>query len=172
VNPFDSAESISLCFREALKGRLVLSHCYSRDTAEALAYLLGMGVEPALMGSSLLGIVAQRNIRLNCPQCQEKDPIHRDRVKEMGIPIAMQPTSFYRGKGCRSCLKTGFDRESSIFEVIEMTDELRNRLVPGIKTDDIRDILRSTGTMTLRQIAVHKAVNGQTSLFEVLRVTP
>jgi general secretion pathway protein E len=90
----------------------------------------------------------------------------------MGIPLAMQPPSFYRGKGCEACLNSGFDRDTQIFEVVEMTDELRSRLSLSLKSEEIRAIIKNQGVTTLRQVAIHKAINGQTSLAEVFRVTP
>lgn len=172
VDPLETSAAADLCFRGAMKGPLVLSHCYAHDAAEALVSFLYHKVDPTLLGTSLLGIVAQRSLRLTCPRCQEKDPIHRDRVRELGIPVAMQPPAFYKGRGCDACLKTGFDRETSIFEVVEMTDDLRARLGPDLKAEDVRLLLRSTGLMSLRQVAIHKAINGQTSLAEALRATP
>jgi general secretion pathway protein E len=141
------------------------------DAADALAQVVSMQVEPYLIGSALLGVVAQRTLRLNCPRCQEKDAVDREQVKELGIPEAMQPAAFFRGRGCEACLGTGFDRETSIFEVLEVNEEARARLSRDARADTLRSLLRSNGMMTLRQIAIHKAINGQTSLAEVLRTT-
>lgn len=172
VNALEKKTDFETCLHESLKKPLVLARCFARDAAEALIQLVSMNIEPYLIGAGVLGVVAQRTIRLTCPKCQEKDPIHRERVKEMGIPIAMQPPAFYRGKGCDACSKTGFDRETCLFEVMEMSDEIRNRIGRDLKSEEIRSLLKSSGMMTFRQNAVHKAVNGQTSLTEVLRVTP
>jgi type II secretory ATPase GspE/PulE/Tfp pilus assembly ATPase PilB-like protein len=84
----------------------------------------------------------------------------------------MQPSSFFHGRGCDSCLHTGFDRESNIFEVLDMSDEVRGRLTKDTKAETLRTSIKAGGMMTLRQVALHKAINGQTSLSEVFRVTP
>jgi type II secretory ATPase GspE/PulE/Tfp pilus assembly ATPase PilB-like protein len=81
------------------------------------------------------------------------------------------PPAFFKGKGCDACCRTGFDRETTIFEALAMTDELRFALEKGMKIEAVRQLLRQGGMLTLRQIAIHKAINGQTSLSEVLRVT-
>jgi type II secretory ATPase GspE/PulE/Tfp pilus assembly ATPase PilB-like protein len=141
------------------------------DASEALTRLLGMGIEPYLVGAALGGSVAQRMLRLVCPGCQERESVSRDRLKDLGVSVAMQPAAFFHGKGCDVCLQTGFDRESTIFEVLEVTDDLRGRLGKDIKAETIRASIKSGGMMTLRQVALHKAINGQTSLAEVLRVT-
>jgi type II secretory ATPase GspE/PulE/Tfp pilus assembly ATPase PilB-like protein len=172
VDAVEKPEHRDICLRQSIKGPLVLTHTYARDAAEALVAMVGVNSEPALVGDALLGIVAQRALRLTCPRCQEKDSIHRDRVRDMGIPLSIQPPAFFRGKGCDSCLKTGFDRETNIFEIIVMTDMLRSLINKKVSPDDIRAYFKNSNLLTLRQMAVHKAINGQTSLAEVLRVTP
>jgi type II secretory ATPase GspE/PulE/Tfp pilus assembly ATPase PilB-like protein len=141
------------------------------DAADALLQILGMGAEPYMVGAALMGIVAQRTLRLNCQKCQGKDVVSRDRLKELGIPVGMQPSAFFHGTGCDNCLKTGFDRETSIFEVFDMNDEFRVRLTPSMKSEAFRSAMKTSGLMTLRQVALHKAINGQTSLSEVFRIT-
>ncbi len=171
ANPVETKAHVDICLSEAVRGRLVFAQLFATDAADALLQFLGMGVEPYLVGAGLLGIVAQRTLRLNCQSCQDKEVVPRDRLKELNIPIGMQPAAFFHGKGCEACFKTGFDRETSIFEVLEMSDELRNKLQRDMKSEALRQIIKSNGLMTLRQMALHKAINGQTSLSEVLRVT-
>lgn len=172
AHPVEKKEHVDICLSEAVRGRLVFARVYASDISDGLLQLLGMGVEPYLIGAGLLGVVAQRTLRLNCQKCQDKDSVSRDRLKELNVPIGMQPTSFYAGKGCDACYKTGFDRETSIFEVIENTEDLRNKLHRDMKSEAMRGLMKSGGLMTLRQVALHKAINGQTSLTEVLRVAP
>ncbi len=172
AHPLEKKAHLDICLSEAVRGRLVFGRVYATDISDALLQILGMGVEPYLIGAGLLGVVAQRTLRLNCQKCQDKDNVSRDRLKDLNIPIGMQPTAFYNGKGCDACFKTGFDRETNIFEVIEMNDDLRNKLHRDMKSDAMRSLMKTGGLMTLRQVALHKAINGQTSLAEVLRVTP
>ena len=171
AHPLETKSQFELCLSEAIRGRLVFARVYASDISDALLQIIGMGIEPYLIGSGMMGIVAQRTLRLNCPKCQDKETVSRDRLKEIGVPIGMQPAAFFNGKGCDDCFKTGFDRETNIFEVIEMSDDLRNRLGRDVKPEVMRSIMKTGGLMTLRQVALHKAINGQTSLAEVLRVT-
>lgn len=171
ANPLEKKEHFETAFAESLKGRLVLARCFARDAADAMVNLLSMGIEPYFIGAALLGVVAQRQIRLNCALCQEKEVVPRERIKDI-IPAAMQPAAFFRGRGCEGCMKTGYDRETNIYEVLEVTEDVRHALAPGIKTEALRAFVKTNGMMTLRQMAVHKAINGQTSLAEVLRVSP
>jgi type IV pilus assembly protein PilB len=171
VNPLEKREHFDLSLAEVMKGRLILGRYHAKDAADALIQILTMGVPPYLIGSGLLGIVVQRRLRLTCPQCQDKDPVSRDELKDLGIPIAMQPTAFFYGRGCDACAKTGFDRETNIYEILEMSEEARSVLHTDVKAEAIRAFIKNNGMLTLRQVAVHKAINGQTSLAEVLRVT-
>lgn len=172
ASPLERRDHFEICLSESLKGRLVLGRSYASDCADALIQLAGMGIEPYLIGSAMIGVVAKRTIRLNCPVCQEKDPIGRSQAREMGIPDAMLPSSFYASKGCDSCNNTGFQGETDIFEVLSMTTDLKNAFGRDAKPESIRAQIKTSGLLTLRQVAVHKAVNGQTSLAEVLRTTP
>ncbi|MCG3204727.1 MAG: putative type II secretion system protein E [Elusimicrobia bacterium] len=171
AHPIETKEQMELCLSEAIRGRLVFARLFASDVSDALMQLLSMGVEPHLLGTGLLGVVAQRTLRLNCPRCQDKEAVSRDRLKDIGIPLGMQPAAFFQGKGCDACFRTGFDKETNIFEVIEMTDDLRSRMTKDLRRDALKSLMKTYGLMTLRQMALHKAINGQTSLAEVLRVT-
>ncbi|MCB4756826.1 MAG: Flp pilus assembly complex ATPase component TadA [Elusimicrobia bacterium] len=172
VSPLVGKDDIVFCLQKAARGPLVLGRSFARDTADALIQILNMGIEPYLLSSTLLGVVAQRKLRLNCPHCQDKESVTRERAKEIGIPAEIQPPYFYRGQGCDRCQGTGYDRETEIFEVLELTDDLKNAFVHGLNIETLRTTLRNKGIRTLRQIANHKAISGQTSLAEVVRVTP
>jgi type II secretory ATPase GspE/PulE/Tfp pilus assembly ATPase PilB-like protein len=172
VNPLSRKSDFDICLRGSMKGQFILGRSYAYDTAEVLIQLLGMGVEPYILGSALLGVVSKRTLRLNCPRCQIEDVLARSHAKEMGIPDPILPPTFYQGKGCDYCHKTGFDGETDIFEVFAMSEEARLILTPDVKAETIRQLIKSIGMLTLRQVALHKAINGQISLSEVVRVTP
>lgn len=172
VRPMDSRAAWELCLREALRGPLILGGAYARDAAEALAGIVRMGVDPALVSSGLLAVVTQRKLRLNCQHCQQKETVHRERLREIGVPVELQPTAFFYGAGCESCHKTGFGNETHIFEVMVLNDDVKNGLTHHVSAEKIRMSAKMSGTLTLRQVAVHKAIAGQTSLAEVVRVSP
>lgn len=171
VNPLEEKESFELCLKQSLKGPLVLGRTYARDAIDAVVNLLMMGVEPYLISSGLLGIVAQRRLRLICPQCQTPEIVPHDQLRELSVPAGMAPETFFHGAGCDQCAQTGFNRETNIFEVLAMTDELKSFLLKESKAEAFRQQLKSAGMLTLRQVAMHKAINGQTSLSEVVRLT-
>ncbi|MFN0117640.1 MAG: GspE/PulE family protein [Elusimicrobiota bacterium] len=171
VNPIVNKDDLELCFHESLKGHLIIGRIFGRDSIDVIMRLISMGVPPYLIGAGLIGIVAQRKLRLLCSVCQDKDHVSREQLKELAIPVAMQPASFYFGKGCEQCFRTGFDKEMNIFEILQMDDDMRVHLNQDLKKEDMKSMFKNSGLMTLRQIAVHKAINGQTSLAEVLRVT-
>lgn len=171
VTPLQSYALFDLCFREAMKGRFILGHSYASDTADLMTQMLAQGIELYLLGSALIGIVAKKTLRLNCQQCQTKDPNSRALAKDLGIPLSMQPAWFYFGKGCSACHESGFDGEVDIFELCPMTEELHLQLQPDLRVEGLRSVLKSKGLLTFRQIALHKAINGQISLAEVIRVS-
>jgi type II secretory ATPase GspE/PulE/Tfp pilus assembly ATPase PilB-like protein len=172
VRPMDSREAWDLCLRESLRGPLILGSTFARDAAEALANVVRGGADASLISSGLLAIVVQRKLRLNCQHCQQKETVQRDRLREIGIPIELQPAAFYYGAGCDRCFKTGFGNETHIFEIMVLNDDVKNILHKDVSADKIRSAAKTSGMLTLRQVAVHKAIAGQTSLAEVVRVSP
>lgn len=172
VNPLSKKDDFKLCLTETLRGRFVLARAYAQDTVDALLQLSDMGLEPYLIGSGLVGILTKRTLRLNCSRCQVKDPSARTLAKEVGIPLAMLPANFYKGNGCETCRFTGFDGSTDIFELFTMTDEVRGLLAKEAKPESFRQYFKQSGLLTLRQVALHKAFNGQTSFNEVIHSTP
>ncbi len=172
ANPLERREQFEMCLSEALKGRLILGRSYASDCADALVQLASMGVEPYLVGSGITAVISKRTLRLNCPVCQTKDSTAKSQAREMGIPDAMQPSCFYVSNGCDTCNHTGFNGETDIFEILSMTTEMRNIFNKDVRVETIRAHIKSSGLLTLRQVALHKAINGQTSLAEVVRTTP
>jgi type II secretory ATPase GspE/PulE/Tfp pilus assembly ATPase PilB-like protein len=172
VKPLDTKEVWDMCLRESLKGPLVLGGAYARDAAEAVVNIVRMGIDSFLVTSALLGVVVQRKLRLNCQHCQKKDNVQRERLKEVGIPAELQPSAFYAGTGCEHCHNTGFGNETHIFEILQMTDDVKNTLHRDTSAEKVRAAAKTSGMLTLRQVAIHKAIAGQTSLAEVVRVSP
>jgi type II secretory ATPase GspE/PulE/Tfp pilus assembly ATPase PilB-like protein len=172
VRPMDSKPVWEMCLRESLRGPLVLGGAYARDAAEALSAVIRFGVDPSLVTSGLLAVVAQRKLRLNCQHCQQKETVQRERLREIGISADMQPTAFYYSTGCEHCRKTGFGNETTIYEIIVINDDIKAALHRDPSPDKIRLAVKTSGMLTLRQVAIHKAVAGQTSLAEVIRVSP
>ncbi len=163
-------ETARVAVQAALTGHLVLATLHTNDAPGAVARLTDMGIEPYLMSSALNGVVAQRLTRKLCPACITKyfpaeHVLHDAGLKDM----AGRP--FQKGLGCQQCHDTGFKGRLGIYEIMAVTPELRRLIHNAAPTHDIRARLRQQGMLTLRQEGVALAVDGKSSLEEVLRVT-
>lgn len=168
VGEIRDRESAEIAVRSALTGHLVLSTVHTNDAVGAIVRLLDMGVEPFLLASSLLGIVAQRLLRRICPRCKEPYSLPGKTAAELGLS---PETRFFAGKGCRRCGETGYSGRLAIFEVVEVNEALRNMVVGGADMEAIRAAARKGGTRSLREDGIDKAMKGLTTVDEVIRVT-
>lgn len=168
VGEIRDKETADIAIQAALTGHLVFSTLHTNDAASALTRLIDMGVEPFLASSSVMGIVAQRLIRLICDKCKESYQPSNDALKELGLKAG---TKFYRGKGCPKCQSSGFRGRKGIFEVLVMTEEIRRLVDEKKSADEIGRRARELGMRTLRDDGLLKAREGLTTLEEVLRVT-
>mgnify|MGYP001065216226 CR=1 FL=1 len=126
-----------------------------------------MGVESFLVKSSLLGVLAQRLVRLNCPHCIEKEPVDESVRKFLGVPIE---ESFYHGAGCDFCDQTGFKGRMAVYELLTMTPQLRDLLHRDTSVDAIRHQAIADGMRPLTEGALQVARDRRISLAEVYRV--
>lgn len=164
-------ETADIAIKASLTGQLVFSTIHTNDAAGTLTRLVDMQVEPFLVASSLIMVSAQRLCRKICFQCKEPVEIvskMRDRLK-FELPKGV---TFYHGKGCEACLRTGYLGRVGIAEILEIDDVIRDMLIEGKSSDDIKQYARKEqGMVTLWDDAMAKCVAGLTSLEEVLRVT-
>ncbi|MBI1845534.1 MAG: type IV-A pilus assembly ATPase PilB [Candidatus Rokubacteria bacterium] len=165
-------ETAQIGVRAALTGHLVLTTLHTNDCPSTIARLLDMGIPPFLVSSSLLLILAQRLGRKVCKDCQEPYEADEDSLVPYGhLPQGLGPCSFYKGKGCATCNFTGMKGRVAIYEVMPVTQEIRDLILRNAPTAEIRDVAVSQGMKTLRQSGLAKVVEGVTTLDEVLRVT-
>jgi type IV pilus assembly protein PilB len=165
-------ETAQISVRAALTGHLVLSTLHTNDCPSTVARLIDMGIPPFLVASSLVLIVAQRLGRRVCRECRA--PYDAD--EELLVPYGHVPTgvgrcSFYKGKGCPTCNFTGMKGRVAIYEVLPITDEVRELILKNAPTADIRAAAQGQGMKTLRQSGLLKVLDGTTTIEEVLRVT-
>jgi type IV pilus assembly protein PilB len=164
-------ETADIAIKASLTGQLVLSTIHTNDAAGTLTRLVDMRVEPFLVASSLIMVSAQRLCRRICLHCKEPveiSPKLRGRLK-FELP---EGVAFCHGKGCEACLQTGYLGRVGITEVLEIDDTIRDMLIEGKSSDDIKQYARKDqGMVTLWDDAMAKCVAGLTSLEEVLRVT-
>jgi type IV pilus assembly protein PilB len=165
-------ETAQIGIRAALTGHLVLSTLHTNDCPSTVARLLDMGIPPFLVSSSLMLILAQRLGRRVCKEC--KQPYEAD--EEMLVPYGhisqgLGKVNFFKGKGCATCNFTGMKGRVAIYEVMPISQELRDLMIRNAPTAEIRETAQSQGMKTLRQNALQKVVEGTMTVEEVLRVT-
>jgi general secretion pathway protein E len=168
-------ETAGNAIQAALTGHLVLSTLHTNDAPSAITRLLDLGVEPFLISSTIVGIVAQRLVRRICPHCIES---YRVRVADLGpLPLKAAKASpdkeleLKMGKGCRQCRQTGYLGRIGIFEVMPMDDRIRDLTNRAASLVDLQKAAMAGGMRTLQQSAIDKMLRGITTLEEVLRVT-
>lgn len=169
IRDFETAET---AIRAALTGHLVFSTLHTNDASGAVTRLVDMGVEPFLVASSLLGVMAQRLVRTICPECKEPVRIPEDVLERLGVgreKIALW--QFYEGKGCPVCKETGFKGRTCITELMVMNEALRSLTTSKSSASKLKLKGREMGMRTLREDGLEKAGRGLTTLSEVLRVT-
>ncbi len=163
-------ETAEIAVQASLTGHLVFSTLHTNDAPGAITRLIDMGVEPFLVASSLETVVAQRLVRLICPDCKEAIPIQdAARIRsEFGSDL---PDALYHGKGCSSCGGTGYRGRRGIFEQMPITDELRAHVTENASTRAIRKTAVGQGMKSLREDGWRLIQQGLTTVEEVLRVT-
>ena len=154
----------------ALTGHSVLATLHTNDSPSAVARLIDMGVEPYLLSSALNGVVAQRLARTICPSCRTKYFPSEQVLLDAGVPT-MAGRAFHKGSGCQTCHDSGFQGRAGIYEVMEVSSEIRRMIHVGAATHELRSVLRRVGFKALRDEGVLLAIDGKTSLEEALRVT-
>lgn len=169
IGEIRDSETAEIAIRSALTGHLVFSTLHTNDAAGAVARLTDLGMPPYLVSSSLNAVIAQRLVRMLCPDC--KQPVSAQRA---GLPDAAQERfgqgAFYEARGCESCRGTGYQGRTGIHEIMVLDEELRERLTRQISGAELRQILRDNKMVSLQTDGFAKASKGITSIREVLRV--
>jgi type IV pilus assembly protein PilB len=162
-------ETAHIAVEAALTGHLVFTTLHTNDAAGAFVRLHEMGVEPFLMSSSTIGIVAQRLTRRLCQSCKEAYTPDEISMKYMGLPYDPGAV-FYKNKGCEKCSGTGYKGRVGVYEVLRMNSELRKLVASGGRTEEITEVAVRHGMKTLKDYSVWLLKNGWTSMEEVLQV--
>jgi len=165
-------ETAEIAIKASLTGHLVLSTLHTNDAPATVNRLLNMGVEPFLVGSSINCIVAQRLARRVCSECIEEVEVNPEILVDIGVPAAeAKLIKVKQGKGCSKCSNTGYKGRIALYEVMPMTEELREFVLNGASTTEIKREAIRQGMMTLRASGVMRLKEGMTTVEEVLRVT-
>ena len=164
-------ETAEIAIQASLTGHLVFSTLHTNDAPSAITRLVDMGVEPFLVGSSLVAVLAQRLVRVLCLECREAYMATPDELKEIGLRPPERPVKVYRAKGCAECNLTGYRGRVGIFELMLIDDDLRSLVSQNIDSKTIKQAAVRKGMRTLRGDGALKVLQGTTSSAEVLRAT-
>ncbi len=171
-------ETANIAVQASLTGHLVLATLHTNDSASAVTRLLELGVDPFLLSSTLVGVLAQRLVRLICPNCRIETFLTQDQMALLGLDLqeleaqGESPTLMVAmGEGCVKCRSTGLFGRAGAFEVLEVTDKIRKLIHQRAGSKDIAKQARLDGLMPLREAAIRKMAKGLTTFDEVLRVT-
>src|SRR6059036_19141 len=165
-------ETAQISIRAALTGHLVFTTLHTNDCPSTVARLFDMGIQPFLLSSALLLILAQRLGRRICRDCRQPvEGKEEDLVPYGHVPQGLTNVTFYRGKGCATCNFTGMKGRVAIYEVMPVTAPLRDMILKNAATADIREQAQKDGMRTLRQSGLAKVLDGTTTVEEILRVT-
>jgi type IV pilus assembly protein PilB len=162
-------ETAEIAVQASLTGHLVFSTLHTNDAPSAITRLVDIGVQPFLVASSLIAIMAQRLVRIVCPKCKEPEDPPAAEIKSAGLtPEHLKAATFMRGRGCNNCNHTGYRGRLGIFEMMKMTGPMREMTFKREPTQSIRRQARLLGMRTLLEDGIQKALKGVTTLEEVL----
>jgi type IV pilus assembly protein PilB len=172
VGEIRDQETAETAIQASLTGHLVFSTLHTNDAPSAVTRLVDIGIQPFLVASSVMAIMAQRLVRKVCVKCRQRiEPPHHI-LAGLGLrPDIAKKANFMKGKGCANCNKTGYRGRMGIYELMSMTNTIREMTFKGESTQNIRKIARKQGMRTLFEDGMIKAMKGQTTLDEVLRIT-
>ncbi len=170
IGEIRDSETADVAIQSALTGHLVFSTVHTNDAAGAITRLQEMEIESFLISSALLGVLAQRLVRVICTHCKESCSIDPEALLEMGIEDTT-PQSAFRGTGCDHCSGTGYRGRTGIYELLVIDDEIRKLILAHASTQEIRERAIQLGMTTLRQDGWRKIMEGTTTVEEIIRVT-
>lgn len=171
VGEIRDSETADIAIKASLTGQLVFSTLHTNDASGALTRIIDMGVEPFLVSSSLVMVIAQRLCRKMCQHCKEEIDIPESAFKNFKTKVPAK-TKFYHGKGCNLCRKTGYSGRMGVSEILEIDDVVRDMIIRGASSDEIKKYaVDKQGMLTLWEDAMRKFIAGMTTYEEVMRIT-
>jgi general secretion pathway protein E len=163
-------ETAKMAIQSSLTGHLVFSTLHTNDSAGAISRLLDLGVEPYLVSSSLIAVLAQRLVRRICPECRQEYMPTEHELRELGIGDN-SGGKFFAGAGCSKCFDTGYKGRTGIYELMMIDEEIREMIHQHQTAGVIKQKAIEKGLQTLRMDGARKVIAGATTIAEVLRVT-
>jgi type IV pilus assembly protein PilB len=172
VGEIRDQETAEVAIQSALTGHLVFSTLHTNDAPTAVTRLRDMGVKPFLITATVEAVLAQRLVRRICSECRTEFEPSDELLMELQLPIQQaRQYSFYYGKGCARCNNSGYKGRCGIYELLEVTDDIRDLVAENASVDDIRNFARTQGMTTLREAGLKLIFDGVTTIDEVVRET-
>jgi general secretion pathway protein E len=172
VGEVRDVETARMSIQSSLTGHLVFSTLHTNDSAGAISRLLDLGVEPYLVSSSLLAVMAQRLVRRICDKCKGEVEVSKADLRVLGIEdISADKATFYEGKGCEKCFHTGYRGRTGIYELMIIDSDIQDFIYQRKSAGQIKRLALDSGLNTLRMDGARKVLQGSTTVAEILRVT-
>lgn len=168
IGEIRDGETAEIAIRAAITGHLVLSTIHTNDAASTATRLIDMGIPSYMVASSLVGLVAQRLVKLLCPRCKKEITTTAEDMAALGID---KPATIYEPGGCEDCNNTGYKGRSAIYEIIVCDQKIKQMISDGATADEINVVAKAHGTKMLRDNAADLVLKGRTTMSELLRVT-
>ncbi len=169
IRDYETAET---AIQSALTGHLVFSTLHTNDAPSTITRLRDMGIAPFMITATIESILAQRLVRRICSECRTEFEPSDELLMELQLPIAQaRQYRFYYGKGCARCNNSGYKGRSGLYELLNVTDDIRDMITANASTDEIRNVARSQGMTTLRESGLKQIFDGVTTIDEVVRET-
>lgn len=173
VGEIRDLETAQMAVQAALTGHLVLSTVHTNDAPSTIARMLDLGIPSYLINATLLGVMAQRLVRTLCPHCKEEGKITSEDWQDLVAPWKVTiPTKVYRPVGCLECRNTGYLGRQGLYEILTLSENLKEKVTPNCNLQDMRRQAMKEGMRTLRLSGAQKVAAGLTTMEEVLRVAP
>ncbi len=173
VGEIRDVETAEIAIQASLTGHLVFSTLHTNDSASAVTRLVDMGVENFLVSSSLLAVIAQRLVRVLCPDCKKPYVPTEDELKKINLlPSSIEKNKIFLPTGCPNCVTTGYLGRTAIYEILDIDDHIKNLILQNIDANTIkRHAIENNDMLTLRDDGARKVLMGDTSIEEIMRVT-
>ena len=174
VGEMRDTETAQIAIQSALTGHLVFSTVHTNSAPATITRLIDMGIEPFLVSSTIVGVLAQRLVRRICPDCRKSYQPHPEQLRELGIKeknFSKIKRSFYRGEGCEKCRQTGYRGRIGIHELLKITEGLKNTILKSSDSTTIKKQGLKEKMITLRRDGVNKILHGLTTVEEILSIT-
>ncbi|MCI7066626.1 MAG: ATPase, T2SS/T4P/T4SS family [Butyrivibrio crossotus] len=170
IGEIRDGETAEIAVKASITGHLVVSTLHTNSTAASISRLIDMGIEPYLLGDSLVGIIAQRLVRRLCPECKESYEADEEEKRVLKVP-QNEPLKLYKACGCEACGNTGYYGRIGVYEIMPISRKIKNLIASGANADDITAQAVTEGMNTLRMSASNYVKQGLTSFSEMMKIT-